>query len=104
MDARCSDWLTICTLLTASDEVVGKNMCSVLFVAVRRRNLCGDVNGTLYELDSSSDHFKQQLAAAISHLKVRLRTSKKSTFKAIVDPWIKWRGRKVSPVFDKSYR
>ena len=72
-------------------------MCSVLFVALRRRNLYSDV----YDVDSSSDHLKQHLAAAVTQFKIRLRTSKKSTFKAIVDPWIKWRGRKVGPLFDR---
>lgn len=83
-------------------EVFVKNMCSVLFVALRRRNFYSDVNSTLYDLDTSSDHFKH-LAAAVTHFKLRLRTSKKSTFKAIVDPWKKWRGRKVCPLSDRRY-
>lgn len=71
-------------------------MCSVLFVALRRRTLYGDAT-----LDSSGDHLKQHLAAAVTQFKIRIRNSRKSTVRAVVDPWIRWRGRKVGPVFDR---
>lgn len=78
-------------------------MCSVMLVSMKRRSLAASVDADPVSPSEGGLCLTGYLDDAVLQLKTRFRDTRRAAVKSVMEPWVRWRGRKVCPVHGPVY-